>query len=79
VISLGMPIVINDLIPADIERQYQTRRHRRSRVNKKWLKRYGMTTTYKPASYMYDGTLIVNTPMMNKLKAALPNPEANHE
>lgn len=66
----GIQVILDDRIPAPIEKQYQRRTHHRSRINKKWLKRFGMVTIYGPAAVQFAGGLIVNTPMLQKLREA---------
>jgi hypothetical protein len=71
----GIPVIIQDpLAGAPVLEVRQNRKHWRSKVNKKWRRRYGVTTIYGPMGYMFGGKLIANTPFINQLKARLTQP-----
>ena len=66
----GIDVVLTDQL--GITHYEQIRRHHRSKVNKKWRRRYGMRPIYKPTAVMMGGRLFVNPPMMDQIRNNLP-------
>lgn len=51
----GKRIIITDMITKDV----QARKHRKKRINKKWLKRYGYKIVPDDKKYMQQRTLFL--------------------
>lgn len=66
----GMPIVITDYITKTVRK----RTHKKKRIDKKWLKKYG----YKEAQdeskiYMIDGKLFMSQKCYDKIQKGMKN------
>lgn len=66
----GMRIITTDRITKDV----QARTHRKKRINKKWLKRYGMKTIRDDTrAYMANGTVFMTWKCYQNLKKHIDN------
>lgn len=61
---MGMKVFEHDLI----KEWKQIKTHKKKRINKKWLKRYGRYPIYDDNVYMINGTLIGNRKNINAIK-----------
>ena len=61
----GLKLVVNHLA---IEGYEQTKKHKKKRINKKWLKRYGKRPVYNTTMYLIDNTLYVSPYTYEKIK-----------
>lgn len=50
---------------------HQRRKHKKKRINKKWMKRYGMVEEPLKDFYMADNMIIAHPAVIAKIKAAL--------
>ena len=64
----GVPIIITNAITKTV----QARTHKKKRINKKWLKRYGYKEVQdENKTYMIDGKLYMTQRCYNKMKKIL--------
>ena len=64
----GVPIIITNAITKTV----QARTHKKKRINKKWLKRYGYKEVQdENKTYMIDGKLYMTQRCYNKMKSIL--------
>jgi hypothetical protein len=49
----------------------QNKTHKKKRINKKWLKRYGITATPKTEIFHFQNKFIMHPTVAQKLKEAL--------
>ncbi len=62
----------------NIRKQVQARTHRKRRINKKWLKRYGYKSVPDDSTILIFGDRIYATPRAAKKIAEKVQKEANH-
>lgn len=61
----GIPIVIDNCITKHV----RYRRHKKRRIDKKWLKKYGYKEVQDDSKmYMFDGKLLMSQKCFDKLK-----------
>lgn len=60
----GMKIIETEIIKG----YKQVKTHKKKRINKKWLKRYGTYPIYDDNCYMINGTLIGSPKVINALR-----------
>lgn len=66
----GMRIITTNMITKDV----QARRHKKKRINKKWLKRYGLKAVPDDTkAYMTNGTIFMTKRCYQKLKKQIDN------
>lgn len=46
----------------------QAKRHKKKRINKKWLKRYGLIYWTTPCCFVFNNELIIHPEIYKKLK-----------
>jgi hypothetical protein len=77
----GIPVRVHNFPPsveADLTRPRRT--HRKRRIQKKWIKRYGYRTkTVDMPSFMVGGTLYVSHRQFDQLKKKSLNAETGKE
>ena len=70
--------MLNDVPIIITTKTIQNRRHRRRRINKKWLKRYGYTerdVQMDGSVYMYEGRLYMTKRDFKRLRKEVNNGE----
>ena len=66
----GMPIVITDYITKTVRK----RTHKKKRIDKKWLKKYGYTEVQDESKiYMFDDKLFMSKKCYDKLLKGMKN------
>lgn len=64
----GIPIVIEN----HITKLVRSRRHKKRRIDKKWLKKYGYKEVQDESKmYMFEGKLLMSQKCFDKLKKVL--------
>lgn len=63
----GIPIIANENVVIEI----QARTHRKSRINKKWRKKYGTKQAPSPNLIYTNGAIIGHPKTIEKLKKAV--------
>lgn len=61
---MGMKVIEVDIVKEYIQRKT----HKKKRINKKWLKRYGRIAIYDDNCYMINNTLIGSPKVINALR-----------
>lgn len=61
---MGMKVMEVDIVKKYVQRKT----HKKKRINKKWLKRYGTYPIYDDNCYMINNTLIGSPKTINKLR-----------
>lgn len=70
----GMPIVITDCITKIVRK----RTHKKKRIDKKWLKKYGYTEVQDESKiYMFDRKLFMSKKCYDKLLKGMKNERRN--
>lgn len=60
----GMPIIITNAITKEV----QCRTHKKKRINKKWLKRYGYKTVPDNTKmFVFDGKILMAQKLFDKI------------
>lgn len=70
---LGLPVVVvTKASVCDVIGYERAKRHRKKRIDKKWLKRYGYKPIYGPENnYIFDKTLYVGPDSYKEIKGEL--------
>ena len=64
----GMPVVINNYITKTV----RCRTHKKRRIDKKWLKRYGYKEVQDDTKmYVFDGKLLMSQKCFDKIRNTL--------
>lgn len=63
----GYPVIATRLWCKDI----QARKHKKKRINKKWLKRYGMKKVPREDLFLFDGKIYGHPKVIDKLVEAM--------
>lgn len=70
----GMPIIINNYITKKV----RCRTHKKRRIDKKWLKRYGYKEVQDGATmYMVNGSLIMSQKCYDKFSSLIDKEQFN--
>ena len=69
----GIPIVVTNLLcREEVDHTAPKRRHRKSRIQKKWIKRYGYKTKIVDGDpFMMGGTMYMSQRQLDAVKAKL--------
>ena len=55
----------------------QARKHKKKRINKKWLKRYGMRSVPSKRIVIFDGKIYVHPKTLVKIKERIEDEDGN--
>lgn len=64
----GLEVIINN----SFGNQVQRRTHKKHRINKKWLKRYGYKFVSDGRTFIFDNKIIMHQDTWNKIKKLIP-------
>ena len=68
-LNSGIPIIVTDSLRTG--EYIQRRKHKKKRINKKWMKRYGWKPVYQMKAIYINGTIYVSPPFWEKMKRSI--------
>ena len=73
--QLSFPCGMRVIKSAAMVIETQRRTHKRKRINKKWLKRYGYSSKADPGVYVFNGQIVGHPLTIRKLKSVIDKNE----